>query len=153
MSKLHMTLNGRKVETDVLPGQRALDILRDVFGLTGTKEGCGQGECGSCTILVDGKAVHACLMLAEQMEGHDILTIEGLEKDGELDRIQQAFFDAGAVQCGFCTPGMIMSVKGLLLKNPNPSDDEIKTALEGNLCRCTGYASIERAVHLVIEGK
>lgn len=147
---INCILNHKNIQKQVLPGERAIDFLRDRMHLTGTKEGCGQGECGSCTILVDGLAVHACMMLAGQLDGREILTIEGLEQDGELDEIQKAFLEHGAIQCGFCTPGMIMSVKGLLLKNSHPTEEEIKRALEGNLCRCTGYETIRKAVESLI---
>jgi carbon-monoxide dehydrogenase small subunit len=145
---IEFKLNGISVTAKVEPSDRLLDILRDTFNLTGTKESCGQGECGACTILCDGDAVHACLMLAFQANGCDIVTIEGLEKDGELDIIQQAYLDAGAIQCGYCTPGMIMATKGLLLNCPNPTIDQVREALSGNLCRCTGYKKIEEAVLL-----
>lgn len=151
MKSIAFELNGMPVKVNVDEGMRALDVLRDMFHLTGTKEACGQGECGACTILMDGAPVHSCLLLAVQMDGSRIITIEGLEKNGELDMIQQCFMEAGAIQCGFCTPGMIMAAKGLLLKNPNPTEDEIKTAMSGNLCRCTGYKKIAEAVKLVLE--
>ncbi len=148
---IEFTLNGRKETVTVQASERLLDVLRDTFGLTGTKESCGQGECGACTILCDGDAVHACLMPAFQAAGRDIVTIEGLEQNGELDRLQQAFLDAGAIQCGYCTPGMIMATKALLLKNPSPTVAEIREAMAGNLCRCTGYKKIEEAVQLAAE--
>ena len=125
---------------------RLLDLLRNVFRLTGTKEGCGEGECGACTVIVNGKTVNSCLVLAGQAEGAEIITIEGLSVDGKPGKLQQAFIEAGAVQCGFCTPGMILSAKALLDENPKPSDEDIKVALSGNLCRCTGYAKIVDAV-------
>jgi aerobic-type carbon monoxide dehydrogenase small subunit (CoxS/CutS family) len=151
MLHIRFKLNGKKVEAEVREGTRAIDLLRNTFGLTGTKESCGQGECGSCTILLDEEAVHSCLLLAAQMDGCRVVTIEGLEKDGELDVLQQAFLDAGAIQCGYCTPGMIMAAKGLLLHNPTPTTDEIKEAMSGNLCRCTGYKKIREAVELAAE--
>lgn len=151
MIEMTCTLNHNKIIQQVEPGERAIDFLRNRMKLTGTKEGCGQGECGSCTILVDGVAVHACMMLAAQLDGREVLTIEGLEQNGELDEIQQAFLSHGAVQCGFCTPGMIMSVKGLLLKYDMPTEEEIRHAMEGNLCRCTGYEMIREAILNLLE--
>jgi len=151
MKHISFVLNHEKVELDVAANERLLDVIRGRFHLTGTKEACGQGECGACTILLNGEAVHSCLMLAYQADGADIVTIEGLAKDGELDAVQQAFLEAGAIQCGYCTPGMIMSAKGLLLANPHPTADEIKEALSGNLCRCTGYVKIQQAVELAAE--
>ena len=144
--KIEFVLNNRQIQLDVLPESRLIDVLREKLFLTGTKEGCGQGECGACTVLLDGQAVPACLVLAGQLNGHSIMTIEGLEKDKNLKVIKEAFVDQMAVQCGFCTPGMIMSTAGLLLKNKNPSDDEIKMALSGNVCRCSGYVQIIAAV-------
>lgn len=146
MSQIKFTLNGAAVSAYVEPNWRLLDLLRDTLNLTGTKEACGQGECGACTVLLDNEAVNSCLVLAEQVDGKNVTTIEGLAKDGVLDPLQQAFVDCGAIQCGFCTPGMIMSAKGLLLKNPNPTEEEIKEAVEGNICRCTGYVKIIEAV-------
>ncbi len=143
--KITFRLNGEEVTDDVRSNRRALDFIREDLGLTGTKEGCGEGECGACTIIVDDKAVCSCLMYAVELDGKDVLTIEGLGKN-ELDEIQQAFIDKNGIQCGFCTPGMIMSIKALLDKNPEPDENDIKTALEGNLCRCTGYYKIIEAV-------
>jgi carbon-monoxide dehydrogenase small subunit len=125
-----------------------VELLREHLGLTGTKVGCGHGECGACTVLLDGEPVNSCLVFAAQCEGRDVLTIEGLSKDGTLDRIQDAFVEAGAVQCGYCTPGMIMSAYALLASNPTPSRAEIEEAVSGNLCRCTGYVKIVDAVEL-----
>ena len=139
-------LNGELVSPDVDPSRRLIDILRDDFFLTGAKEGCGEGECGSCTVLMDGLPVHSCLVLAGQVEGHEVLTVEGLAKNGELDLLQNAFVENNAVHCGFCTPGMIMSAKGLLMKNPDPSEAEIREALSGNICRCSDYRQIVMAV-------
>jgi carbon-monoxide dehydrogenase small subunit len=133
-------------EVEVRPTARLLDVLRDQLGLTGTKEGCAEGECGACTVIVDGKAVDSCVMLAVQARGKDILTVEGLAEDGELDLLQQKFVEHGAVQCGYCTPGMLMSAKALLMADPRPSEQDIRTALAGNLCRCTGYTTIVAAV-------
>ena len=149
--KVSFILNGMPVQIEVSPGERLLDVIRNRFHLTGTKEACGQGECGACTIIFNGEAVHSCLMLAEQADGGEVLTIEGLERNGELDQIQQAFLDAGAIQCGYCMPGMIMAAKGLLLKNPYPTKDEIAKAMGGNLCRCTGYVKVQKAVLLAAE--
>lgn len=139
-------LNGELVSPDVDPSRRLIDILRDDFFLTGAKEGCGEGECGSCTVLMDGLPVHSCLVLAGQLEGHEVLTVEGLAQNGELDLLQNAFVENNAVHCGFCTPGMIMSAKGLLMKNPDPTEDEIREALSGNICRCSDYRQIVMAV-------
>ena len=139
-------LNGELVSPDLDPSRRLIDILRDDFFLTGAKEGCGEGECGSCTVLMDGLPVHSCLVLAGQLEGHEVLTVEGLAQDGELDLLQNAFIENNAVHCGFCTPGMIMSAKGLLMKNPDPSEAEIREALSGNICRCSDYRQIVMAV-------
>ena len=139
-------LNGELVSPDVDPSRRLIDILRDDFFLTGAKEGCGEGECGSCTVLMDGLPVHSCLVLAGQLEGHEVLTVEGLAQNGELDLLQNAFIENNAVHCGFCTPGMIMGAKGLLMKNPDPSEAEIREALSGNICRCSDYRQIVMAV-------
>ena len=139
-------LNGELVSPDVDPSRRLIDILREDFFLTGAKEGCGEGECGSCTVLMDGLPVHSCLVLAGQLEGHEVLTVEGLAKNGELDLLQNAFVENNAVHCGFCTPGMIMSAKGLLMKNPDPTEAEIREALSGNICRCSDYRQIVMAV-------
>lgn len=142
--KLHV--NGVDHQLDVDPGRRLLDVLREELGLTGAKEGCGEGECGACTVIMDGVAVNSCLVLAHQARGKKIMTVEALEQDGELDRLQKAFIENGAVQCGYCTPGMLMSCKALLMRNPNPTEEEIRIAIEGNLCRCTGYTKIVNAV-------
>ena len=139
-------LNGELVSPDLDPSRRLIDILREDFFLTGAKEGCGEGECGSCTVLMDGLPVHSCLVLAGQVEGHEVLTVEGLAKNGELDLLQNAFVENSAVHCGFCTPGMIMSAKGLLMKNPDPSEAEVREALSGNICRCSDYRQIIMAV-------
>lgn len=140
------TVNGKKVELEISPKLRLLDLLRDVLGLKGTKEGCGEGECGACTVIVDGEIVDSCLLLAPQVNGKNIITIEGLANGDELHQIQKSFIDKGAVQCGYCTPGMILAAKALLDKNPNPTRKEIAVALSGNVCRCTGYAKIIEAV-------
>ena len=144
--QLVLTVNAMVHEVDARPTARLLDVLRDQLGLTGTKEGCAEGECGACTVIVDGKAVNSCVMLAVQARGKEILTVEGLARDGELDLLQQKFVEYGAVQCGYCTPGMLMSAKALLLANPVPSEQDIRIALAGNLCRCTGYSAIVAAV-------
>ena len=144
---VRFTLNGEMVQAEVAPWWTLLKVIRDTFGLTGTKEGCGYGECGACTVLIDGLAVNSCLVLASQVEGKHIVTIEGLSsRDGELHPIQKAFIQKGAIQCGFCTPGMILSAKALLDQNTNPTEEEIKKAIVGNLCRCTGYVKIIEAI-------
>lgn len=144
--RIQFIVNGRQVERETNAETRLLDLLREDLHLTGTKEGCGEGECGACTVLLDGRAVNSCLVLAPQVDGKEVLTIEGLAKGGKLHPIQQAFVEKGAVQCGFCTPGFIMSTYALLEENPSPNDEEILSALEGNLCRCTGYTKIIEAV-------
>ncbi|MEA2104964.1 MAG: (2Fe-2S)-binding protein [Candidatus Cloacimonadota bacterium] len=143
---LCFSLNGKKVKKSVSPNKRLLDVIREDFGLTGTKEGCGVGECGACTVIVDGKAICSCMMLAGQVQGKEVITIEGVEKNGELSSLQKNFIKHGAIQCGFCTPGMIMSATALLQKKTNPTEIEIKTAISGNLCRCTGYKQIIQAI-------
>lgn len=144
--KLVFKVNGLQRELEVSPQRRLIDILREDLGLTGTKEGCGEGECGACTVIVNGEAVHSCLCVAVQLLGAEILTIEGLEKDGVLSPVQRAFYEEMAVQCGYCTTGMIMSASALLMHNPNPTEEEIRIALSGNICRCSGYSQIIRAV-------
>ncbi len=146
--KIEFRLNGRPVAVQAGADARFLDVLRETLQLTGTKEGCGEGECGACTVLVDGEPVNSCLVLTAQVDGCDVLTIEGLADGGRLHPIQQAFVDSGAIQCGFCTPGFVLSTYALLRRSPDPSDEEVLTALEGNLCRCTGYAKILVAVRL-----
>ena len=150
-NKIEVTLNVNREEFNLEVGfdERLLDTLREQLRLTGVKEGCSVGECGACTVLLDGEAVNSCMILTAQVDGGQILTVEGLEVDGKLDPLQQAFIDHQAVQCGFCTPGMLLSARGLLNKNPNPNREEIKTAIEGNLCRCTGYEQIIEAVESV----
>ncbi len=144
-------LNDENVSVKVDPGKRLLDMLREDFLLTGVKEGCSVGECGACTVLIDGRAVTSCLVLAPQVNGHRVTTIEGLQKNGELHPLQQSFIDSGAVQCGFCTPGMILAAKALLDKNQHPTREDIKTAISGNLCRCTGYEKIIEAVEMAVK--
>jgi aerobic carbon-monoxide dehydrogenase small subunit len=151
---LTLTVNGNEIDVAVMPNTTLLEVLRDDLGFTGVKEGCSEGVCGACTILLDGAPIRSCLTLALEAEGASITTIEGLASGGELHPVQQAFIDHGAVQCGFCTPGMILSSKALLDRRPNATDEEIKTALAGNFCRCTGYKKILEAVRSVeIEGK
>jgi carbon-monoxide dehydrogenase small subunit len=149
---LKLTVNGDTHEVYVDPRRSLVEVLREELGLTGTKEGCLSGYCGACTVLIDGKAVKSCLIFAHQAQGKDILTIEGLAKDGQLHPIQQAFIDYFALQCGFCTSGMILSAKALLDENPNPSEEEVRNGLIGNLCRCTGYRKIVEAVLAVAQG-
>lgn len=153
-TEISFELNGRPVTTSAGPRQRLLDLLRDELGQTGTKEGCGEGECGACTVIVNGRAINACLFPALEADGARITTIEGLLGPGQtLSPIQRAFVEEGGTQCGFCTPGMIMSTVALLAENPSPSDEDIQSALVGNLCRCTGYvqiiASIRRAAESI----
>jgi carbon-monoxide dehydrogenase small subunit len=144
---IFFSLNGIEVSISVKGHERLIDVLRKHLALTGTKEGCGQGECGACTVIVDGRAVNSCLYPALEISGKSVLTIEGLQSPGhKLSVLQQAFVDCGAIQCGFCTPGMILSVKALLDSNPKPTEKDIREALQGNLCRCTGYVQIILAV-------
>ena len=144
--RISLELNGKIKYAEVGADTRLIDMLRDGFGLTGVREGCGAGECGACTVLLDGEAVCSCIVPAVHADGRSVTTIEGLEENGELDVIQKAFIEFDATQCGFCTPGMIMSAKALLLKNPRPTRDDIKRAIAGNICRCTGYIPIINAV-------
>ncbi len=143
---IQLLVNGFEYDVLVKPHWTLLHVLREELGLTGTKEGCGKGECGACTVIMDGEAVLSCLILAVRAQERPILTIEGLAREGKLDPIQDAFVKYGAIQCGFCTPGMIMTSKAFFSKNPRPTEDEIKKALSGNLCRCTGYVKIIEAV-------
>ena len=143
---IHFTLNGEQREVSVYPNDLLLNVIRDHEHLTGTKYGCGIGECGACTVHIDGKPMLSCLVLAVAADGCDIVTIEGLAQDGQLDPVQEAFLDESAVQCGYCTPGMIMMGRALLDDNPHPSEHEVREHMRGCLCRCTGYASIVRAV-------
>jgi aerobic carbon-monoxide dehydrogenase small subunit len=146
--KIALTVNGERRDTEIWPGESLLYALRERLGLPGSKNACEQGECGSCSVLLDGTLVCACLVLAAQADGHSVVTVEGFAEDGQLHRVQEAYAATGAVQCGFCTPGFIVSTVDLLARNPDPSDDEIREALSGNLCRCTGYAKIFDAVRL-----
>jgi aerobic carbon-monoxide dehydrogenase small subunit len=146
--KIALRVNGEQHEADAWAGESLLYVLRERLGYPGSKNACEQGECGSCSVLLDGKLVCACLVLAAQVDGHDVVTVEGLGEDGRLHRVQEAFVAAGAVQCGFCTPGLVVAAADLLGRSPDPSEDEIREALSGNLCRCTGYAKIFDAVRL-----
>ena len=143
---IEFTLNGEKYKKNADPGKRLVDFLREDMGLTGTKEGCGEGECGACTVVLDGRAVHSCLVLAGQINGKRLLTVEGLARGGELSPLQKAFIEHGAIQCGYCTPGMLMSSAALRAENPSPTEDEVRTALAGNICRCGDYSAIIDAV-------
>ena len=146
--KVSINVNGINYCREIDPTVRLIDFLRDELKLKGTKEGCGEGECGACTVIVNGKTINSCLMLASSVNGKNVITIEGVSYKGKLHPIQEAFMEVGAVQCGYCTPGMILSAKALLDKNPNANEEEIKVALSGNLCRCTGYKKIIQAVML-----
>ncbi|MBR0172424.1 MAG: (2Fe-2S)-binding protein [Lachnospiraceae bacterium] len=147
--EINFTLNGTPVTVKTDPNKRLLDMLREDCEMLSVKEGCGEGECGACTVVLNGNAVTSCLVMAGQVEGANVVTLEHLAVDGDPGDIQRAFIDAGAVQCGFCTPGMIMTAAALLEKNPNPTEEEIKIGMSGNLCRCTGYAKIIKAVEMV----
>jgi carbon-monoxide dehydrogenase small subunit len=149
--RISLTVNGERREADLWGGESLLAMLRDALELPGSKNACEQGECGSCSVLLDGELVCSCLVLAAQADGHAVVTVEGLAHGDELHPVQQAFVDAGAVQCGFCTPGLVVAVTDLLARTPDPGDDEIREALSGNLCRCTGYAKIFDAVQLAAE--
>ena len=146
--RVELTVNGEPREAEVWAGESLLMTLRDRLELPGSKNACEQGECGSCSVLLDGELVCSCLVLAAQADGHDVVTVEGLGRDEALHPVQEAFADAGAVQCGFCTPGFVVAAADLLRRVPDPSDDEIREALSGNLCRCTGYQKILDAVHV-----
>jgi carbon-monoxide dehydrogenase small subunit len=143
---ISFVLNGNKVSVLGNPTVRLLDVLRDYFGLTGVKEGCGEGECGACSVLVDGRLVNSCLYLIGKLEGKEILTIEGFRGSERYEVLRDSFEEAGAVQCGFCSPGMIMAAESLLSRNPKPDEDQIREAISGNLCRCTGYNMIVEAI-------
>ena len=146
--RIALTVNGDLREAEIWPGESLLTTLRDRLGLPGSKNACEQGECGSCSVLLDGTLVCACLVLAAQADGHEVVTVEGLAEDGRLHAVQEAFVESGAVQCGFCTPGFVVAAADLLRRNADPSDDDIREALSGNLCRCTGYAKIFDAVRM-----
>ena len=146
--KVSINVNGINYTKEIDPSIRLIDFLRDELKLKGTKEGCGEGECGACTVIVNGKAINSCLMLASSADGKNVITIEGVSDKDKLHPIQEAFMEVGAIQCGYCTPGMILSAKALLDEKPNASEEEIKVALSGNLCRCTGYKKIIQAVML-----
>jgi aerobic carbon-monoxide dehydrogenase small subunit len=151
--KIEFSLNGRPLSLDVEPGRLLIQVLRQDLGLKGTKEGCGMGECGACTVILNGEAVLSCLIPVGRVQGCSITTIEGLESEEGLHPLQKAFIDHGAVQCGFCTPGMILSAKAALDKNPSCSEQEIREAISGNLCRCTGYGKIVEAIRSVAESE
>jgi carbon-monoxide dehydrogenase small subunit len=151
MKQIKIEVNGETHELLVKPSATLLDIIREDLALTGTKEGCGIGECGACTVIIDGETVNACLVLAVEADGKQITTIEGLARGDMLHPIQQAFIDIGGLQCGFCTPGMVLSAKALLDRNGNPTDEEIRKGLEGNFCRCTGYTKIIESVKVAAQ--
>jgi carbon-monoxide dehydrogenase small subunit len=143
---IEFTLNGKEVRVDCAPSERLLDIIRDHFNLTGTKEGCGEGECGACSVLLNGRLANSCLVAAGSLQGADVLTIEGFRDTDRYKLLERAFACAGAVQCGFCTPGMVMAAEALLSRNPDPTEEEVREAISGNLCRCTGYNMIVDAI-------
>ena len=149
---INLMINGNLYEVDIDPRRTLLEVLRDNLGLTGTKKGCDEGECGACTVLLNGKAVPSCLLLAIEAQGKEILTVEGMSSSGVLHPLQQAFLEHGAFQCGFCTPGMLMSAKALLDENPHPTEEEVIRAIAGNLCRCTGYTRITKTILAVAKG-
>lgn len=149
--KIDFILNNEKITHEVEPNRTLLSVLREDFDLTGAKEGCGLGECGACTVLLNGKPVNSCLLLAVEADGQEILTIEGLSSGDKLDDLQVSFIENGALQCGYCTPGMVITAKALLDENPHPTEDEVKHAISGNLCRCTGYQKIVKAIMTVAE--
>jgi carbon-monoxide dehydrogenase small subunit len=149
--RIHLRVNGENYEVEVEPRRRLLDVLREDLGLTGTKEGCGTGDCGACSVIMNGKLINSCLKLAVSADGADILTIEGLAQGGTLHPLQEAFMEQGGLQCGICTPGMILAAKALLDENPHPTVEEIRFALAGNLCRCTGYTKIIESVQAAAE--
>lgn len=149
--KINLKVNGKPFSVDVNEKKRLIDLLRNDLNLTGTKEGCSEGECGACTVLVDSLAVTSCTMLAAQLDGKEVITIEGLADDEDMDILQRKFVECGAVQCGYCSPGFIMSAKSLMLRNINPSTYEIKRYIEGNLCRCTGFMKILEAIEKAVD--
>ena len=151
MKQISLTVNGKSYELRVKPWTTLLDVIRDDLGLIGTKEGCGLGECGACTVIMDGKTVNSCLILALEAYGKEIITVEGLAQGDKLHPIQEAFVEYGGLQCGFCTPGMIISAKALLDENPNPTDEEIRRGIAGNFCRCTGYTKIFESIKAAVQ--
>ena len=151
MSKIKVKVNGKLIDAQVTGQMRLLDFVRDKLNLTATKEGCAVGECGACTVIMDGHAVCSCLVLAEQCDGAEITTLEGLSNDPMAKKLQNAFVEHGGVQCGFCTPGVLMSTSALLAKHPQPSDEQLLDALEGNICRCTGYEPIIQSIHAALK--
>jgi aerobic carbon-monoxide dehydrogenase small subunit len=153
MRQVEIKVNGVVHEIDVQPWDTLLDVIREKLGLTGTKEGCGLGECGACTVIMNGKTVNSCLVLAVEADGKQVTTIEGLAEGEKLHPIQQAFIDVGGLQCGFCTPGMIISAKAMLDENPNPTEQEIRRGISGNFCRCTGYTKIIQSIQAAIPKK
>lgn len=150
---INLNVNGAGYDITVDTSRTLADVLRDQLGLTGTKRGCGRGNCGTCTVLVNGKAVNSCLVLAVDMVGRNIVTIEGLAHDGKLHPLQEAFAKNGAVQCGYCTPGLILTAKAFLDENPRPSEEEVRAAITGNICRCTGYVKVVKAIMVVADGR
>jgi carbon-monoxide dehydrogenase small subunit len=153
MRQIKIKVNGVMHEIDVQPWDTLLDVIRDKLGLTGTKEGCGLGECGACTVIMNGKTVNSCLVLAVEADGKQIITIEGLAEGDKLHPVQQAFIDLGGLQCGFCTPGMIISAKAMLDENQNPTEEEIRRGISGNFCRCTGYTKIIQSIQAAVPKK
>jgi len=150
---INFKINGKETLINLTKNKRLIDLLRDELNLTGTKEGCSIGECGACTVIINGKAVNSCLILAQQVDECEVITVEGLAEGNKLSELQQNFLKYGAIQCGFCTPGMLMSAYALFLENPTPSREEIETAIEGNLCRCTGYKPIIQAITSTVSGE
>ena len=148
MKDIKLTVNKKEYTLEIDENMRLIDVLREKLGLVGTKEGCSEGECGACTVIMDGETVNSCLVMGFQADGSTIITIEGLEKDGRLHPVQEAYVEVGAVQCGFCIPGMVLSTKSLLDKNPDPNDYEIRESISGNLCRCTGYNKMVEATRI-----